>query len=187
MRGPINEAGPGALGLPHRLAPITPAVYQEDPVFVLWCEALDELLGPIAAALDCFPAYLDPRLAPADFLGWLGGLVGLDPAELRAPADRLPELVADAVAAHDRRGTPAGVREAVARAARVPVEQVELEEPGGVVWARVAGAAAVPAAGGTVRVRVRASNAVDGAEVMAAARAAVPVQYQVRIEMVVES
>jgi phage tail-like protein len=187
MRGPINPAGPRPLGDGRRLAPVTPAVYQEDPLFVAWCEACDELLAPIAAALDCFPAYLDPRLAPADFVAWLGALVGLDQEEL--VGSRTRDRVAEAAAGQEIRGTVAGLRAAVARAAAVPVEQVEVEEPGGVVWSSAPSSASPPVAGSQVRVVIRPPEAGPQAAeaALAAARRCVPMQYQAQVEVVVES
>ena len=45
----------------------------EDPVVQLLLGALDEVLAPIISVLDCFDAYLDPRLAPLDFVDYMSG------------------------------------------------------------------------------------------------------------------
>ena len=87
-------AGPGgrpdpAMSVPaasaaYRISRPVPALLWEDPLFLGLCAAFDDLLSPIVAALDCFSAYLDPWLAPEDFLGWLGGLVGVTAGPARA-------------------------------------------------------------------------------------------------------
>ena len=45
----------------------------EDPVVQLLLGALDEVLAPIISVLDCYDAYLDPRLAPLDFVDYMSG------------------------------------------------------------------------------------------------------------------
>jgi phage tail-like protein len=166
MRGPISTEEPDALGVAAPLRRVVPGVYQEDPLFALLCRAFDDLLAPLVTAVDCFEAYLDPQLAPADFLPWLADLVGYQ-GTIRAGgagadggdgAATARDLIASAVRDHGRRGTAAGVREAAARAAGVPVEQVELDDPGGTRWSAAPGGAAAggpPPAAPRVRVQVR--------------------------------
>jgi phage tail-like protein len=140
MRGLISGEEPGPLGVAAPLRRVVPAVYQEDPLFSLLCASFDDLLAPLVTAVDCFDAYLDPHLAPDDFLPWLADLVGYQGSvKYGTGAER--EQIAAAVRGHGRRGTAAGVREAAARAAGVPVEQVQLEEPGGTKWSAVPGGA----------------------------------------------
>jgi phage tail-like protein len=142
MRGLISSAEPGALGVASAVRQAVPAVYQEDPLFALLCAAFDDLLAPLVTAVDCFDAYLDPLLAPSDFLPWLAGLVGYQgPVNEGAGEDggAERERIATAVRDHARRGTALGVREAAARAAGVPVDQVELDDPGGTRWSTVPG------------------------------------------------
>jgi phage tail-like protein len=145
MRGLISEEKPGALGVASPLRQAIPAVYQEDPLFMQLCAAFDDLVAPLVTAVDCFDAYLDPYLAPADFLPWLADLVGYQGSVRRSSttqgSDPEREQIASAMRDHTRRGTPLGVREAAARAAGVPVEQVRLEEPGGTTWSTAAGGA----------------------------------------------
>jgi phage tail-like protein len=140
MRGLISSEQPGPLGVAAPLRHVVPAVYQEDPLFTLLCESFDDLLAPLVTAVDCFDAYLDPRLAPGDFLPWLADLVGYQ-GEVRTGSDADREQIAAAVQGHGRRGTALGVREAAARAAGVPVEQVRLDDPGGVKWSAIPGGA----------------------------------------------
>jgi len=140
MRGPISSEQPGPLGVATPLRRAVPAVYQEDPLFSLLCESFDDLLAPLVTAVDCFDAYLDPYLAPGDFLPWLADLVGYQ-GSVKNGTEAERGQIASAVRGHGRRGTALGVREAAARAAGVPVEQVELEDPGGTKWSAVPGGA----------------------------------------------
>jgi phage tail-like protein len=109
-----------------------PAVYQEDPLFLELCHAFDELIAPLVSAMDCFAAYLDPWLAPDDFLPWLADLVGCAPLPPDTVAAR--ERVAGAVVTYAERGTPTAVRIAAARAAEVPDDCVHLDDSGGTRW-----------------------------------------------------
>ena len=140
MRTLISAEPPGALGVASPVRRAVPAVYQEDPLFALLCESFDELLAPLVTAVDCFDAYLDPRLAPSDFLPWLAGLVGYQ-GTIKDGSEAERAQIAGAVGDHGRRGTALGVREAAARAAGVPLEQVELADPGGVKWSAAPGGA----------------------------------------------
>jgi phage tail-like protein len=97
------------LSSPYPIGEQLPAVYQEDPFTMRLTAAFDELLAPAPLVLDCLGAYLDPALAPADFLPWLGDWVG---AELPddTPTDRRRAVLAVAIALHRDRGTVAGLR-----------------------------------------------------------------------------
>ncbi|OLR93083.1 phage tail protein [Actinokineospora bangkokensis] len=101
--------GTAALPSPHPLADLLPTPLQEDPFVVRLTQGLDDVLGPAIAVLDCLPAYLDPALTPADFLGWLAGWVGVDPDE-NWTERHLRSLVAHAVDLHRHQGTTWGVQ-----------------------------------------------------------------------------
>lgn len=70
---PLSPGRRGVPGLatPFPLADYTPAMLAEDPVVQQLLDALDEVLAPIISTLDCFDAYLDPYLAPIDFVRYL--------------------------------------------------------------------------------------------------------------------
>lgn len=177
MRSLISREEPGVLGVASALRQAVPAVYQQDPLFMDLCAAFDDLLAPLVTAVDCFEAYLDPYLAPADFLPWLADLVGYQGPSRQGTASERARI-AVAVRDHARRGTPPGVREAAARAAGVPVEQVELADPGGARWSLVPGGVSGdwPQVAARVRVAVpgTASNTARGPEaVRDAVRAAI--------------
>jgi phage tail-like protein len=98
---------------PHPLGAALPALYQEDSFAQRLTGALDEVLAPIFASLDGLPAYLDPALAPDDFLEWLSGWVGVTLDETW-PIERRRQLVADAAQLYRSRGTVAGLAAQVA-------------------------------------------------------------------------
>jgi len=144
--------------------------------------AFDEVLAAAVQVLDCFPAYLDPALAPEDFLEWLGGWVGAAPDETW-PLERRRAFVAAASELFRARGTPAGL---AAHVAVVTGGEVELAEPGAAAWSREAGAA-VPA--GTspdlfIRVRVKDPRAVSASGLESLVAASKPAHLAHRIEIV---
>jgi phage tail-like protein len=188
MRGRVSEAGACPAGAAYRVSGPVPALFHEDPLFGELCAAFDDLLGPFVAALDCFPAYLDPWLAPADFLDWLGGMVGAEPDGPEPPPGaglQRRAAIAGAVRGYRARGTPGGLRAVAAAAARVPEGRVRLAECGAVTWADVPGTAVTPAFDPTVEITVTVPAGRDAAAAAAAVRAAVapclPVFSQLRI------
>jgi phage tail-like protein len=131
----VRRAVPG-LPSPHPLARALPALYQEDGFTREFVAAFDEVLAPVLSTLDNFAHYLDPTLAPLDFVDWLAGWLGVVPDE-GWPAERRRELVARAVALYRRRGTVRGLAEQVALATG---GKVEVRDSGGVSWSGTPGA-----------------------------------------------
>lgn len=123
MSTPLSKSPGGGRrllpGLPtrHPLGAQLPAVYAEDAFVQNFTAALDEVLAPVLCTLDNLPAYLDPALAPEDFVALLAAWVGADP---EAGAGR--EAVAGAVAAHAVRGTCAGLAQEIRLAFGVTAE-----------------------------------------------------------------
>ena len=178
-------------GSVSRVSGAVPAMLAEDPLFHELCDAFDELLAPMAASLDCFAAYLDPWLAPPDFLDWLGALIGAG-AEPSWPIERRRAHVANAVAEHRFRGTAEGLRRTAAAAAALPPEQVTVEDPGGVTYSsRPLDDFATPQETPPVVVRVRPAKSTVPAAAISALSALIqdavelvrPVHCQVRIEV----
>ena len=125
MRGLI-----AGLDSPHPIGMRLPGLYADDDFTQRFVSAFDEVLAPIFATLDCLPAYLDPQLAPEDFLDWLAGWVGLALDESWT-IERRRELVSRAVELHRWRGTRRGIAEHVAL---VTGGEVEITESGAVSW-----------------------------------------------------
>lgn len=173
MRGPISHEPDIPWGISRPLHVNVPGLLQDDPLYRLLCAAFDDLLAPAVVALDCFDAYLDAALTPADFLPWLGGLVGAEPE--RAAIGR-------AHADYAEYGSVDALRAAAARAAGVGLDAVTVTDPGGVTWSS-APAEVTTEPRGPVRVVIRAA-AVDAEPVRAAVEAARPVHCPVEVEVV---
>ncbi len=121
----------GALAnVPTRLplVGLMPSIFQEDFVTGRFCAGLDDVMAPALATLDCLDAYVDPALAPEDFLEWLGGWVGALIIE-DWPAAHKRNAVATAAGLHRSRGTVAGLREELAL---YTDGEVTISESGGV-------------------------------------------------------
>ena len=136
---PVNQKRGLARNLlsPHPLGQSLPALYQEDDFTQRFISAFDEALAPIFAALDNFPAYLDPWLAPEDFLDWLGSWFGIVLDESWSPGRRRA-LVSRAFEFYRMRGTGSGLKEQVEV---LTGGQVDLHETGGVAISTTAGGA----------------------------------------------
>jgi phage tail-like protein len=192
---PPGQHAPGQhapVSAAYRISGPVPALFHEDPLFLGLCAAFDELLGPAVTALDCFAAYLDPWLAPSDFLGWLGTLIGVSAstASTAGPqaSDQQRALIAGAVRAYRARGTAAGLRDVVAAAAQVPADHVNVTESGAVTWSDTPGTVEQPPFDPVVTICVVVPAGRDPAIMAARARDAAesarPVFSQLRIEMV---
>ena len=66
MRGMIE-----GLETPHPIGFELPGLFHDDDFTQRFTAALDEVIAPIFLTLDALEAYVDPWLAPEDFLGWL--------------------------------------------------------------------------------------------------------------------
>src|SRR5262245_6636884 len=118
-------------GLPirHPIGERLPAIYAEDTFVQRFTAGLDEVLAPVITVLDSFADYLDPNLAPEDFLDWLTYWVALDVDE-RWTAWQRRELVRHAVGLHRWRGTVQGLAEHVRL---LTGGEVEIVDTGGCV------------------------------------------------------
>ena len=108
MRGTVDD-----LATPHPLGHLLPALYHDNDIAQRFTGALDVLLAPVLATLDSSHAYVDPLLAPLDFVDWLAEWVGVE-LDASWPEDRQRALVARAADLFAWRGTVRGVSEAVA-------------------------------------------------------------------------
>jgi phage tail-like protein len=177
MRGTVE-----GLASPHPLAEHLPAVYQEDWFAQRLLSAFDPVLAPVFSVLDNFHAYLDPALAPEDFLAWLAGWVGLTLDETW-PVERCRALVFQAAALYGRRGTVSGLRDHLEI---LSGGSVELTDSGGVAWSRTPGASlpGAPQTSLVVRITVDDPAGLDADRVEGLVRAAKPAHLPHRIEVV---
>lgn len=177
-RGTLPE-----LRSPHPLGLMLPGLYHGDPFAQGFTEGLDAVLAPVLSTLDCLDAYLDPRLAPADFVEWLAGWVGLAVDE-NWPLDRQRALVARTVELYSWRGTARGLVELVRLYVGV---EPEVTDSGGAAWSAVPGGEAPGSAEPVVRVRVRvpAGEEPDARRLDAVVAAAKPahVRHEVEVEI----
>jgi phage tail-like protein len=155
MRGTV-----AGLGSPHPLGGLMPAVFQDDNFTMRWTAALDEVLAPVPAVLDCIEAYFDPLLSPEDFLAWLAGWCGMTLDE-NWPLPRRRAVVSAAAELYRERGTLAGLRRHVEL---VTGGRAEVADNGGVTWSTTPGDPDASAATGGPSLTIRVS-VTDPAEV----------------------
>ena len=112
------------LPTPHPLGTLLPAFMQEDSFTVRLTEGLDAVLAPVMSVLDCLDAYVDPLLAPEDFLVWLADWVGAALDEHSGDGERRRNVLS-AAEMHRSRGTVAGLRAHLELATGGDVEVIE--------------------------------------------------------------
>jgi phage tail-like protein len=173
---------PPGLASPHPIGEQLPGLYRDDAFTQRFTAAFDEVLAGVIQVLDCFPAYLDPALAPEDFLEWIGSWVGAAPDETW-PLERRRAFVASATELFRVRGTAAGL---AAHVAVFTGGEVEISEPGAAGGSRDAGAAAPAGASPDllIRVRVQDPRGVPAARLEALVAASKPAHVPHRIEIV---
>ena len=113
---------------PHPLHASLPSLLQGDQFTLALTAGLDHVLAPIISTMDCIDAYVDTATAPADFLSWLGGWVGLV-IDDSWPIDRRREFVQRAVQLYRIRGTVPGLTQMMEV---LTGGQVQIAETGGV-------------------------------------------------------
>lgn len=177
MRGLV----PGLIS-PHPVGPTLPGLYQEDELAQRLVGAFDEVVAPVFASLDELDAYLDPMVAPEDFLDWLGGWVGVA-LDQTWPVERRRAFVASAVELFRLRGTATGL---AAHVAIFSGGEVEVVESGAAGWSSKAEAAVPGAAAPDLLVRVKVADpaAVDAGRLDALVSAAKPAHVPHRVEVV---
>jgi len=130
VRGPLE-----GLASAHPLGFMLPPIYYEDSLAQRLTASLDEVLAPVMSELDNLQAYLDPGVAPSDFVEWLAGWVGIALDETWPP-DRQRALVGQAGELYRWRGT---VRGLAALLALYVQAEPEITETGGTAWSPVPG------------------------------------------------
>jgi phage tail-like protein len=175
MRGLVSD-----LVNPQPLLGILPSLFHEDDVTVRFTSAFDESLAPVFSTLDNFSTYLDPALAPDDFVQLLAHWVAsFDDGRLAE--DRRRALVARAVELHAQRGTRRGMEETIRLACGV---DVEVDESGGTSWSSSAGSAPPGRSSAGLVVRVR--GAADVGLVTRLVEALRPAHVPARVEVIEE-
>jgi len=167
---------------PHPLADTLPALFQEDDFTRRFVSAFDAALAPIFVTLDNLTAYLDPWLAPDDFLEWLGGWFGLILDEGWS-IERRRAVLANAFEFYRMRGTARGLK------AQVEIftgGAVDVIDTGGVATSTTAGEAlpGSPNFAVMVRVTVDDPSTVSVARLDALVAAAKPAHITHKVEVV---
>ena len=170
---------------PHPLIDALPALFQADGFTQRFVSAFDDMLAPIFASLDSFPAYLDPWLAPEDFLEWLASWFGLMLDESWSLERRRP-LVARAFDFYRLRGTAGGLK---SQLELLTGGTVDLHETGGIVTSTTAEAAfpGSPNFALLVRVAVDDPSSVNASRLDAVVAAAKPAHVTHKLEVVKRS
>ncbi|MFZ9017592.1 MAG: phage tail protein [Ilumatobacteraceae bacterium] len=170
------------LGVRRPFGHLLPAMFQDDEFAQRWCAGLDDVVAPVPSTLDNLSAYLDPRLAPEDFVEWLAIWVGLE-LDQTWSIGRRRELVARAHSLHDARGTAAGLADLIELYLG---GRPEIVDGGGVVWSAVPGASLPGSDDGelVVRLEVADAEALDMARLESLVAANRPAHVRYRIELV---
>jgi len=174
---------------PHPLGARLPAMFATDRLALGIVEACDEVLAPVLLVLDTLDSYVDPALAPPDFVAWLGSWIGeAAGAEPDSPAGqaRLRAAVGAAGRRLGRAGTPDMIAATVAQVVGVEPSDVDIVDSGGATWSAQADAAlpGQSVIGLAVRVHVADPQAVDHAALEAAVIAAKPAHVPHTISVV---
>jgi phage tail-like protein len=154
------------------------------PLAERFLAALDEVLAPVFSTLDNVDAYLDPWLAPSDFVDFIAGWVAAPPDETW-PLERRRELVAHALPLHALRGTAAGLARQVRAYTGI---EPEIEESGGIAWSTTADSPlpGEPRPRVHVRLRVRDPAALDVRHVRALVEAVRPAHVLASVEILAD-
>lgn len=171
-------AAPG-LATPHPLGSLLPALYHEDSLAQRFTAGLDDVLAPVLCVLDCLDAYVDPALAPDDFVGWIASWLGVEPDD-NVPLERRRAIVRDAADAYRWHGTARGIAAAVRALAGVEPDVVD---SGGASWSRSPAARRPEPGPPAVRVVVSAESAVDLRVVDRTVAGAKPAHVSHRVEV----
>jgi phage tail-like protein len=170
-----------ALGLPPLYLDGDDPRNGEAPFALRLTRALDGVLAPVVSSLDNLEAYLDPELAPDDFVEWLAGWVGLSLDETW-PIERCRELVGRTIALYGARGTRTGLADEVRILTGV---EPEIVDGGSVTWSTASDSPLGDDPEPRVLVRLAApAGGLDLEEVRARVAASVPAHLAVDVEAV---
>jgi phage tail-like protein len=149
MRGLIE-----GLETPHPIGLELPGLFHDDDFSQRFTAALDEVLAPIFLTLDAIEAYVDPWLAPEDFLAWLAQWMGI-PIDPDLPDVRQRMLVARSATLHGWAVTARGLADVVEIYTGI---RPEVEDSGGTSWSSTPGGPLPGTGAATVTIRLRADD-----------------------------
>lgn len=177
MRGLIE-----GLETPHPIGMELPGLFHDDDFSQRFTAALDEVLAPIYLTLDAIEAYVDPWLAPADFLTWLSEWMGI-PIEEDLPEHQQRMLVASAATLYGWAGTARGIADLVEAYTGV---RPEVTDSGGSSWSATPGGDIPGTDEFAVNVRVRSDDpaSIDTTRLERLLRGFVPAAVVTTVEVV---
>jgi phage tail-like protein len=183
--GPTVNRGRGlvrTLISPHPLGEALPALFQQDGFTQRFMSAFDTMLAPIFATLDNLPSYLDPWLAPPDFLEWLGSWFGLALDDAWS-VERRRAVLANAFEFYRMRGTARGLK---AQVETLTGGSADVIDTGGVSTSTTAGVAlpGSPNFALMVRVAVDDPSAINTIRLDALVAAAKPAHVTHKVQVV---
>jgi phage tail-like protein len=168
------------LETPHPLGLAMPAIYQDDEFAMRWISAFDPVLAPVFCTLDNFDSYLDPQLAPDDFVSWLASWVGLVLDE-NWTTERQRQLVDEAAELYRWRGTARGLAAHIAVYTGI---EPEVLDSGGYGWSPVPGGQPPGDESWTVTIRVHEADHIDPDRLERLIEAAKPAHIVHRVEVI---
>jgi phage tail-like protein len=175
---------PEGLASPLPLAEQLPGQFQDDGFVPRFTDGLDVVLAPIMATLDSIDAYVDPMVAPMDFVAWLAGWVGVE-LDRSWNERRQRALVARAAELFAWRGTARGLAALVEVYTGV---RPEIIDNGGTAWTDQPGARGEapgsPQPWLVVRVALPPGAEVDSARLHRLVASAKPAHVPHRIDLV---
>ena len=161
---------------------LLPSLYQDDEFALRFVSGLDELLAPVLVTCDSIDAYVDPELAPVDFVEWLAGWVGLE-LDDNWPESRKRALVARAADLYAWQGTSQCLADVIEIYTGV---RPEIEDSGGVAWSAAPDGdiPGSPAMEVTIRLRAADAATIDLARLDRLVSRAKPAEIVHRVEVV---
>ena len=183
----LERAAWAKLGLASASPATAAARARQDTFLERLCEGLDKVLAPVAVTLDSLDAYVQPDVAPDDFLAWLGGWMGLG-MRVGWPEPAWRSVIAEAATLYRRRGTAWALRRFVELYSEADVEIEDPAESEVVDDALDMPTRVVRAVPLLVVVRIRGGRIEEGdrakrAGLEAVARAATPAHLALRLEL----
>lgn len=139
-QGLIPVEGSARLQAPELASPFPlidqlPAMLAEDPFLQRMMPALDSVIAPVIAVMDCFEAYLDPWTAPMDMVQFVGSWMLSQQLEEDESESARRARVATAAQRYRFGGTTKCIEDTlVPREAR----RVRITDSGGVIVSEVA-------------------------------------------------